>query len=75
MADAENGHRDESATTQPVARRTGLRVRKQANLYVGARCIPQDYIHITDANLKRLFTDNPNPETPARGYALVKYNR
>ncbi|RPA81432.1 hypothetical protein BJ508DRAFT_326554 [Ascobolus immersus RN42] len=72
---ATEGEREESTTPGPVARRPRLRVRKQANHYVGARCIPRDYIHILDANLRRLFTDNPNPEVPARGYALVKYNR
>lgn len=43
--------------------------------FVGERALPNKYIHITDANLRRTFIENPDPDVPKHGYALLKYGR
>ncbi|RPA81664.1 hypothetical protein BJ508DRAFT_326127 [Ascobolus immersus RN42] len=74
-APGERSRRSESSPTPSPDDQPVSRPRKQSDWFVGARQLPAGYTHISDANLKRLFQENPTPEVPVRGYAEVKYRR
>ncbi|RPA81567.1 hypothetical protein BJ508DRAFT_326257 [Ascobolus immersus RN42] len=63
-----------------TASRELVRTSRHQNLpkrryFVGERALPDRYLHISDANMKRMFLPNPDPSIPQHGYALVKYLR